>query len=167
MPAREVSFRIAIVGGGIGGLCAALSLYHHCSDEGIEIDVYEQASQYKEIGAGIGIGVNAARLLHRMGFGEAVNDIAGNRNGVWISFRRFYDGADILTVAVNDREKIRQLPVHRAEFLDLLVQTIKSRNAATLHTNKACQKVSVSFNPPQETSMLVSSTSRTTGPQRP
>lgn len=138
MPAQRLPFKIAIVGGGIGGLCAALSIHYHCADQGIQIDVYEQASQYKEIGAGIGIGVNAARLLHRLGIGNTVNDIAGNRNGIWISFRRYDNGEEIVTVPVNDREKIRQCPVHRAEFLDLLVDTIKARNAAILHTNKAC-----------------------------
>lgn len=151
MPGRGVPFRIAIVGGGIGGLCAALSLHHHCSSEGIEINVYEQAQQYKEIGAGIGIGVNAAKLLHRLGIGDDVNGIAGHRNGVLISFRRYHDGSDILTVPVDDQDKIRQLPVHRAEFLDLLVEVIKKRSAATLHTEKACQKVIVSFILPNST----------------
>ncbi|EXJ67159.1 uncharacterized protein A1O5_09806 [Cladophialophora psammophila CBS 110553] len=138
MGSQGPPFRIAIVGGGIGGLCAALSLHHHCAAEGIKIDVYEQAPQYKEIGAGIGIGVNAARLLHHIGIGDAVNGIAGSREGIWISFRRYNDGTDIVTVPANDRERIRQCPVHRAEFLDLLVDTIKARGAATLHTNKSC-----------------------------
>lgn len=137
-------FRIAVVGGGIGGLCAALSIHHHCAQQDIKIDVYEQALQYKEIGAGIGIGVNAAKILHRIGIGEALNDIAGNRNGYWISFRRYDNSEDIVTVQVDDKQKIRQSPVHRAEFLDLLVDTIKTRNAATLHTKKQCYMVKVS-----------------------
>lgn len=51
-----------------------------------------------------------------------------------------------VTAPVNDREKIRQLPVQRAEFLELLYQTIKTRNAATLHTNKACRRGTVWIN---------------------
>lgn len=136
-------FRIAVIGGGIGGLCCALSLHHHCSADGLELDVYEQAAQYKEIGAGIGIGVNAAKLLHKFGIGEEVNRIAGFRNGIWISFRRYDDGEEIVTVPVDDKIPIRQLPVHRAEFLDLLVRVINERKAARLHTDKACRRVIV------------------------
>lgn len=33
------AFRIAVVGGGIGGLCAALSLHHLCTKDSIQIDV--------------------------------------------------------------------------------------------------------------------------------
>ncbi|KAL1881462.1 hypothetical protein VTK73DRAFT_3524 [Phialemonium thermophilum] len=141
MAIQQNPFRIAVVGGGIGGLCAALSLHYHSSKiapGAVAIDVYEQAPEYKEIGAGLGIGINAAKLLHRIGVGEAVNNISGHRNGVWITFRRYDTGAEILTVPVNDREAIRQSPVHRAEFLSLLVDAVKSRGAATLHVNKRC-----------------------------
>lgn len=151
MPSREEKpFVIAVIGGGIGGLFAVLSLHHHCATHrNIAIHVYEQAAQYKEIGAGIGIGVNAARLLHKLGLGEATNNIAGNRNGVWISFRRWDNGEDIVTVPVDDNKPIRQLPVQRSEFLDLLVNAVKERDAATLHTNKRCRKLVVShFRPP-------------------
>ncbi len=136
--------RIAIVGGGIGGLCAALSLHHHCPEGSIDIEVYEQASAYKEIGAGLGIGVNAAKLLHSIGVGDEVNQISGNRNGIWISFRRYDTGAEIVTVPVNDQQKIRQNPVHRADFLSLLVSAVKARNAAALHTSKKCIGLKVS-----------------------
>ena len=138
-------FRIAIVGGGIGGLHAALSLHHHCKDDNIEIDVYEQATQYSEIGAGVGIGVNAAKLLHRIGLGDAMNKIAGDRKGIWISFRRYDNGEEIVTVPANDAQTIRQLPVHRAEFLDLLCEAVQDRGAARLHTKKICTRVEVGY----------------------
>ena len=140
-------FNIAIIGGGIGGLFCALSLHHHCKNDNITINVYEQASQYSEIGAGVGIGVNAAKLLHRIGLGDAMNNIAGDRKGVWISFRRYDNGGEIITIPSpsNDQQKIRQLPVHRAEFLDVLLTAIKERGAATLHTEKTCKYVQVSI----------------------
>ena len=144
----EDPFRVAIIGGGIGGLFASLSLHHHCQNDNIAIDVYEQASQYSEIGTGVGIGVNAAKLLHRIGLGDAMNNIAGDRKGIWISFRRYDNGGDIVTVPSpsNDQQKIRQLPVHRAEFLEVLLDAVKRRGAATLHTKKICKEVEVSDN---------------------
>lgn len=138
-------FSVAVIGGGIGGLASALFLHHHCNDQGIEIHVYEQASQYREIGAGIGIGINAAKLLHRIDLGDALNDIAGDRNGVWISFRRFDDGNEIVTVPLDDKKRLRPLPVQRSQFLDLLVSAINERKAAALHTDKRCLNVVVSY----------------------
>ncbi len=55
--------KIAIIGGGIGGLSAALQLLR----EGFDVDIYEQAPRITEIGAGIQISPNASRLLIRLG----------------------------------------------------------------------------------------------------
>ncbi|OQV04529.1 FAD binding domain-containing protein [Cladophialophora immunda] len=142
MPAaiNRPPLRVAIIGGGIGGLCTALSLHYHCGSH-VDIDVYEQAPQYKEIGAGVGIGVNAAKLLHKIGIGETVSKISGKRSGIWITFRKFDDGTDVVTVPSVDTDQIKQLPVHRAEFLDLLVDIVKQKDAARLHTNKRCRKL--------------------------
>jgi salicylate hydroxylase len=54
--------RSAVIGAGIGGLAAALSLRR----AGMMVDVYEQAPGFGEIGAGIQIGPNASRILHRI-----------------------------------------------------------------------------------------------------
>jgi salicylate hydroxylase len=139
-------FRIAIVGGGIGGLFCALAVHHHCTNAGanIKIDVYEQASQYKEIGAGVGLGINAARLMHKLGIGDKLNDIAGHRTGVWISFRRFDNSEEVVTIPVNDTQKVRQAPAARTDLLDLLRESVEERGAATLHVKKACQRAEVS-----------------------
>lgn len=142
---QAVPFRIAIIGGGIGGLFCALCVHHHCAavNAKIQIDVYEQASQYKEIGAGVGIGINAARLIHKIGLGEKLNAIAGHRTGIWISFRRFDNSEEILTLPVDDSQAVRQAPCARTEFLDLLKDAVEERNAATLHTKKGCMRVEV------------------------
>jgi salicylate hydroxylase len=136
-------FRVAVVGGGIGGLFAALSLHHHVKHR-LQIDVYEQASRYREIGAGVGLGPNAAKLFHEIGVGERMNAIAGQRNGVWITFRRFDTGAEVVTIPSIETDKIRNTPMARSEFLDLLIEVTRERNAANLHTSKRCIKVSES-----------------------
>lgn len=138
-------FRVAIIGGGLGGLFAALSIHHHCSSEDIQIDVYEQATQYKEIGAGVAIGPNGARLIEKLGLLEEAWKIAGKRGKDWFSFRRYDNGAEILTVPIPETGRMLQLPMHRAEFLDLLVRTVVARGAAVLHTNKQCLKLEVWF----------------------
>ena len=54
--------KIAIIGGGIGGLSAAL----HLLKAGLDVHVYEQSPRIGEIGAGIQISPNASRLLVRL-----------------------------------------------------------------------------------------------------
>src|ERR1700744_3399083 len=115
---QQNPFRIAIVGGGIGGLFAALSIHHFCSQGSrpITINVYEQARAYREVGAGIGVGINATRLAHNLGLGSKLNEIAGRRKNVWITFRRYDNGEEVITVPLDDIAAIRQAPVHRAEY---------------------------------------------------
>lgn len=55
--------RIGIVGGGIGGLSAAICL----SRIGIEVEVFERASEIRESGAGVSLWPNATRVLAQMG----------------------------------------------------------------------------------------------------
>ncbi len=138
------SFSVAILGGGIGGLAMALSIATHVPDLK-DITVYEQAPAYKEIGAGIGIGVNAGRILKRFGVYDAANAISGNRRGIHRSLRRWDNGEEIVTVrAMNDEgspDGVRQLSVHRAEFLDVLLAHIHSKGCAKLETNKRAVEV--------------------------
>ena len=54
---------VAIVGGGIGGLTLAASL----SRRSMSVQVFEQDTELREIGAGVAIGGNATRLLERLG----------------------------------------------------------------------------------------------------
>ncbi|KIW62324.1 hypothetical protein PV04_10505 [Phialophora macrospora] len=144
-PADPASFKVAIVGGGIGGLTTALSIARQ-SPHLQHITVYEQAPAYKEIGAGIGIGVNAARILRRLGVWDAANAISGERNGVHRSCRRYDTGEEIVAVGSMDEdgpEGVRQLSVHRAEILDVLYQELKRNYAdrVTLETDMKAIRV--------------------------
>lgn len=79
--------RIAILGGGIGGLAAAAFLRR----EGLEATVYEQASQITEVGAGLVLAPNAARLLRKLGVLAAFRERAVQLDTGW-EFRRWADG---------------------------------------------------------------------------
>ena len=74
---------IVIIGGGIGGLAAAVGLHKI----GIKAHVYEQASNFKPLGTGIGIGSNAMLALNKLGVGEDVL-----KNGMPLHEQRFLDG---------------------------------------------------------------------------
>ncbi|MGP3970062.1 FAD-dependent monooxygenase [Streptomyces sp. 6N223] len=64
--------KVAVVGGGIGGLAAVLALRR----AGHEVVCFEKEPELSEAGAGIQLGPNASRLLHRLGLADALTDVA-------------------------------------------------------------------------------------------
>ena len=85
--------RISIVGGGIGGLSAALALQHF----GFRVSVFEQARELREIGAGVTITPNAMHALNFLGVGHRVEQEAGPTEAYLI--RHFQTGVVIKTRA--------------------------------------------------------------------
>src|SRR5436305_13790663 len=63
------ALKIAVIGGGLGGLSVAVGLRR----PGFEVDVYEQAPELTQIGGGINMGPNAARVLRRLGLGPGLD----------------------------------------------------------------------------------------------
>jgi salicylate hydroxylase len=66
------ALRILVAGAGIGGLAAALA----CSRAGHAVQMFEKASKFEEIGAGIQLGPNVTRVLKGWGLGKALNAVA-------------------------------------------------------------------------------------------
>jgi salicylate hydroxylase len=63
--------KVVIIGGGIGGLAAALALLKR----GLDVEVHEQAAELKEVGAGIQISSNGTRVLYALGLEEALKRV--------------------------------------------------------------------------------------------
>jgi salicylate hydroxylase len=64
--------RVAIAGGGIGGLVLALAL----RERGIAFEVYEQADELREVGAAVALSANGTRELRRLGVGDRVEAVS-------------------------------------------------------------------------------------------
>jgi 2-polyprenyl-6-methoxyphenol hydroxylase-like FAD-dependent oxidoreductase len=64
---RSDPLRVAIVGGGIGGVAAATALVLR----GIDVRLYEQAPALAEVGAGLAIQPNGVRMIERLGLGAS------------------------------------------------------------------------------------------------
>ncbi|HTY77643.1 MAG TPA: FAD-dependent monooxygenase [Candidatus Bathyarchaeia archaeon] len=128
---REGKSSVAIVGGGIGGLAAALSLLH----AGLDVQVYEQAPAPGEVGAGIQISPNASRLLHRLGLGPAldrmgVRPVGGHQ-------RRWDDGRTLqwaeLGEAIETAFGAPYYHFHRADLLRALAEALPAERVHLGH----------------------------------
>jgi salicylate hydroxylase len=77
------SDKVLIIGGGIGGLALALALIRG----GVEVAVYEQATELREVGAGVQMGANGTRVLHALGLKAALEATqviaAGKQARLW------------------------------------------------------------------------------------
>ncbi|HEY7619420.1 MAG TPA: FAD-dependent monooxygenase [Solirubrobacteraceae bacterium] len=122
---------VAVVGGGIGGLTAALALLR----AGCDVHVYEQASTLGEVGAGIQVSPNASRVLHRLGLAEELA-AAGVRPLAWHQ-RRWDDGRTLLRAPLGDRvEEVFGFPhyqVHRADLLSMLAGALPAERVHLGH----------------------------------
>jgi 2-polyprenyl-6-methoxyphenol hydroxylase-like FAD-dependent oxidoreductase len=113
--------RVAIIGGGIGGLTAANALLR----AGVEVSVYEAAGELKEIGAGVALHANAMRVLRFIGVEPAVRKIAGQTD-----YSVTKDGITGRVISQTSRAKhlelqgIEPATVHRADLLDVLAAAL-------------------------------------------
>jgi salicylate hydroxylase len=129
---KELS--IAVVGGGIGGLTAALSLLQ----AGVDVHVYERARTISEIGAGIAVSPNATRILYRLGLSEPL-ETTSVKTGAW-HYRRWDDGRTLLRsplgAAVVAAFGFPLYHVHRADLVNALVRALPSERVHIGHTFK-------------------------------
>lgn len=120
---RDIHGRIAIVGGGIGGLATALALRR----AGIGAEIFEMAPELREVGAGIQIGPNTVRLLQRFGLGERLREMAVRPEVVW-EYRRWEDGRVLFQQTFGDEDEVifgaPYYVVHRADLLNLLAEAV-------------------------------------------
>ncbi|WP_162914916.1 FAD-dependent monooxygenase [Desertibaculum subflavum] len=121
--------RVAVIGGGIGGLAAALSL----RAAGFDVRVYEQAGALSEVGAGIQIAPNASRILHRLGLAPAL-DRRGVRP-VAVHQRRWDDGRTLQRAPLGaELEAAYGAPYYHFHRADLLAALAGALPAGTVQT---------------------------------
>jgi 2-polyprenyl-6-methoxyphenol hydroxylase-like FAD-dependent oxidoreductase len=107
--------RIAIVGGGIGGLTVALAL----KEFGFEAEVYEQAPALLDVGAAIAVWPNALRVLDRLNLRAMINEHAGEIDEIrWLDQHGFL---------LNRIPISRSVALHRADLQSTLLHALPAR----------------------------------------
>lgn len=134
-PAKD--FQIAIVGGGIAGVCLAIALNHRS----ITVTLYEQAPAFGEIGAGVSFSPNAVRAMSacHQGIFEAFERVCTrnlwpSKQKVWFDYLDGYSksasGTGHQDAAFTISNSLGQNGVHRASFLAELVKLLPDEIAS-------------------------------------
>ncbi len=124
---------ILIAGGGIGGLSVAIAL----AQSGFYVHVLEQAKSFSEVGAGIQLGPNAARILDRWGVSRHfVSQSVTPEN---ISLYDGLNGKSLAQVPLGDvaRRRYDDAPyyvLHRADLQEALLKVAQNEPHITIST---------------------------------
>jgi len=125
---------VLIVGGGIGGMAAALAL----ARKGIASQVIEQAPEFKEIGAGIQLGPNVFWMFDILGLTDAIGRLAVFPNN--LIMRDSTTGAEVTRIPLGDafRQKFRQpyALIHRADLHKVLLEACEGSNLIRLDASE-------------------------------
>jgi salicylate hydroxylase len=122
-----IPLRVAIVGGGIGGVAAATALIQR----GIDARLYEQAPALTEVGAGVAIQPNGVRMLKRLGLGDDLE-----RFGARFVEPQFRNADGTFAAAMWPPElasKIEFYGMHRADLLAMFVEKLPPDIVSTGH----------------------------------
>ena len=130
------SKKILIAGAGIGGLTAALA----CLKRGFDVEVYEQASALKEVGAGLQLSPNGNRALYQLGLGDALTRLSCEATGKEI--RLWNTGEtwklfDLGAVSV-ERYGYPYFTVYRPDLLGVLADAVRAIKPDAIHLNARC-----------------------------
>jgi len=116
------TLRIALVGGGLGGMTAAIAFAHN----GFDVHVFEQADRLKELGAGIGLSPNALNVLRALGVEDDVRMRGSVPEAIvgcdWTS------GTELFRVQLKNVVESRfgavNVQIHRGDLLKILAANI-------------------------------------------
>src|SRR3954469_19494663 len=142
MSGMNANNRVAIVGAGIGGLAAALALIR----QGVGVDVYEQAPELKELGAGVQISSNGTRVLYALGLGAAAERlgvvVAGKEIRLW-STGQTWKLFDLGAVSV-EHYGFPYMMFHRGDLHAVLLDAICRERPDAIHLGRKCVAVTQS-----------------------
>ena len=123
-----MSENVLIAGGGIGGLAAGLA----CARAGQNVQIFEQAVAFTEVGAGIQLGPNVTRILHNWGLAEALASLAAFPTHLQVrdAISGREQGVLRLGKTAEQRYGAPYATLHRADLHALLLAAVSQQTSA-------------------------------------
>lgn len=129
--------RIAVIGGGMGGLTAAIALTKIAR---VQVTVFEQASRLGEVGAGVTVAPNAARVLDRLGVLEQIKRVGAIPDGHGVYQNAM--GKFVTDAAWEDSAKQYQnIGMYRPDLIDALAEEVDPASIRLGHRLKSVETV--------------------------
>ncbi|MEQ1754768.1 MAG: FAD-dependent monooxygenase [Micropepsaceae bacterium] len=123
-----------IIGGGIGGVTAALCLL----DAGIEVELHERSPALTETGAGIQLSPNGMKVLMRLGLHPEIDHVAFRPEA--LEMRMGKTGARIFSIPIRELALTGYgapyYHVHRADLMSVLSRALQKRAPSCLYLNR-------------------------------
>ncbi len=136
--------RIGVIGAGMGGLALAAAL----RQAGIDVEVYEQASKFARVGAGIHLAPNATRALLGLGLRQEAIESKAYRPKVTTG-RDAYTGDLLVAKELDENAEAPHLTWHRGDLhealLDLVPDSTVHRGRKLTEIETVGDEVSMSF----------------------
>ncbi|KAJ5776552.1 uncharacterized protein N7511_001563 [Penicillium nucicola] len=131
----HLPLEVIVVGAGIGGMAAALTL----GLRGHHVVILEAAPKLMEVGAGIQVSPNMLRLFDRWGVSDLIHaqDVALEH----IHVRRWEDGSLLGTMPVN-KTYGQQVVIHRADLHNAIIEKALALPNVELRVNSPVSEVS-------------------------
>lgn len=126
--------KIAIIGGGIGGLTTALVLKR----AGIPFKLYEAAAVIKEVGTGIIMANNAMQIFRKLGIDQQVSEKGNLINSMSIVKADFSPLSIVSLKGFEKKYGVQNHAIHRADLHHILSEAVGSEH---IEINKRLQEV--------------------------
>ncbi len=127
---------VLIAGAGVGGLTAALALLKR----GFDVDVFEQAPEIMEVGAGFQISANGTRVLYELGLGAEIEAICWEPEGKEIRIWNTGETKKLFDLGAESVERygFPYLTFHRADLQQVLVDAVRRVKPDAIHVDSRC-----------------------------
>jgi len=130
---------ILVIGAGIGGLAAALALLRR----GLDVEVYEQAQELREVGAGVQISPNGSRVLQALGVLDDARRTACETQGKEV---RLWNTGQTWKLFDLGPEAVRRygfpyFTVYRVDLHNTLIAAVRAIKPGAIHLGCRCLSV--------------------------
>ncbi|BDS15392.1 FAD-dependent monooxygenase [Aureispira anguillae] len=126
--------KVTIVGAGIGGLTLAIAL----QQKGIEVEIFEATPQFRKVGAGIVLAINAMQIYQRLGLVDPLKKAGNCLKSMAITDMNLKEMASNKLEYFEEKYQLSNVAIHRAALHEVLLSELPN---TPLYLNKKLKKL--------------------------